>query len=220
MEINNNFNIELSKCDNVSLYTLDKIYDPKNINCENMNISIIYSDQSNNNIYSKNVYDVNTVKNKKYKKSKFDIKNKLNEDIPMYDYYFLLNRIYCDIRKNINHKHNRIISPIIKKISTRKNIWNNFMEICLSLNRESKILISFISKELNINTYILNNELIIKTRVTQSSIENLLKIFVINYVQCNSCFYLNTEMIKTSFRVFEIKCLKCNSIRYVSLLCK
>ena len=164
-------------------------------------------------------------KKKKHKKDK-DKKNKKEDieeffvfsDPPTYTYHTLLERIYNsmspDEKKEANKK---ITSPIISRIGSKKIVWSNLNECCLSINREREHLQHFILCELGTEGSIDGNQyFILKCNYNQKYIENLLRKYVSLYVQCSLCKSINTYLKKDqSSRLNFLNCNECKSTKTV-----
>ena len=167
----------------------------------------------------------NLSKKKKHKKDK-DKKNKKEDieeafiasELPTYTYHTLLERIYSsmspDEKKDANKK---ITAPIISRIGSKKIVWPNFNECCLSINREREHLQHFTLCELGTEGSIDGNSyFIIKGNYNQKNIENLIRKYISLYVQCSLCRSINTYLKKDqTTRLNFLNCNDCKSTRTV-----
>ena len=97
------------------------------------------------------------------------------------------------------------------QILNRKTFIQNFEEVCSSINRESNDVSNYIGKELQIQTSITSNGcLIIHGTYRKEQIENIVKKYVVNYVQCPLCKTQNTKIEKID-RITYIVCNKCHA---------
>lgn len=170
-------------------------------------------------------FDLNLKEKKKKKKDKKNLENSEKQifqsedyDPPIYSYIFLLNRLYDNFTDKENseiHKKNTIKMPNVQRMSSKKTGWMNFKECCSSLNRDITHLQSFVINELSAECNIDGNGfLIIKGIYNQKNIENVLRKYVVSYVQCLVCKSLETMNRKdTSTRISFLECTSCKSNR-------
>ena len=138
-----------------------------------------------------------------------------------YSYEYLLNRLYSQLnstkKSNNKTKSNvniKIPIPIVAKAG-RRVAFINFVPVCETLNRSVQHAMSYFIAELSTTANLDGGgRLIFRSNVTQKDIEGIIRSYVKNYVQCNTCKSLNTELIKEN-RITFIKCNMCNSKRSV-----
>ena len=143
-------------------------------------------------------------------------KSEDNCDKPTYTYGELLNRLYNNFQNKDTVFANKKITikpPNVQRIGTKKTGWMNFTECCARLNRDSTHLHNFTVNELSTEANIDGNGyFIIKGRYNQKNIENVLRKYVTNYVQCSLCKSLETLIKKDSAtRISFLECLSCKS---------
>mmetsp|Transcript_45734 Transcript_45734/g.91537 ORF Transcript_45734/g.91537 Transcript_45734/m.91537 type:complete len:194 (+) Transcript_45734:732-1313(+) len=168
--------------------------------------------------------DINYGEQLTNKKRKFDILQKSirDENSKEYVYLDLLDRLIENLKKNgmeTEKKERLVISPPkVNKEGTKKTIFLNFKEICLSLNREKEHLLLFISSELGVFASIQNGGgLVLKGRYQPKGIENILRNYINEYVLCGSCKGAETILKKDSLsRLFFILCNRCQASRSVN----
>jgi len=160
----------------------------------------------------------NLSKKKKHKKNKKeDIEEKVT-DQPIYNYQILLERVYSSMttedRKKISKK---ITAPIISRIGPKKIVWSNFNECCISINREKDLVQQYVLCELGTEGSIDGNSyFIIKGNYNQKNIENLVRKYVLLYVQCAPCRSIDTYLNKDqSTRLNFLICNDCKATRTV-----
>lgn len=145
--------------------------------------------------------------------------NNLNTNV--FDYEMLLTRINNMLRQNNpdsvqKHKVLKIKNPVISKPGGNKCLWTNFKEICNQLNRHEEHLMKFITNELLVEGCINSNNLLLKGKFNAKQIENLIKKYIKEYVQCDSCQSLKTILIKNNQRRAHImECTNCTSRKTV-----
>ena len=171
----------------------------------------------------------NLSKKKKHKKDK-DIKNKNEDieekieetnmllDIPTYTYHTLLEHIYNLMsfheKKETN---NKITAPFVSRLSSKKTVWSNFNECCLSINRDKEHIKNYIICELGTEGSIDGNQyFILKGNYNQKHIENLLRKYISLYVQCSLCRCINTYVKRDqTSRLNFLVCNECKGTRTV-----
>jgi translation initiation factor 2 subunit 2 len=144
--------------------------------------------------------------------------NEKNIKEELYNYFLLLNRLYLNIECKKEYKENttRVKGPTIVKISSRKIAWTNFFQVCESLKREETYLYKYVLTELNTTGSIDGNKyFIIKGNHNQKVIENILKKYIVNYIQCVNCLCLNTSIKKDLGRIYIITCNMCKSTKNI-----
>ena len=93
----------------------------------------------------------------------------------------------------------------------RKTFVQNFTKICESIEREQNDLSSYIAKELKIETSISGNGiLIIHSTYKKNKIEELIKKYITNFVQCSACKHCDTSITKIA-KINYIECKKCRA---------
>lgn len=169
-------------------------------------------------------FNLRLKKKKKNNKSK-DIQE--NEkptayDLPTYTYQYLLNRLYENFEDNEKpvKSKNVIKMPTIQRMGSKKTGWINFKDCCNSLNRDFCHLKTFITSELSTEGNLDGNSyLILKGIYNQKNIENILRNYVVSYVQCSICKSLETYIRKDSAtRLSFLECLSCKSNRALQLI--
>jgi len=172
-----------------------------------------------------------SLKKKKKKKVKeieeIDEKNDNNssQEVIEYDYVYLLDRIFTNIRENNpslqTHKKTVIPPPqLVGLSSNKKTMICNFSSILSIINRSIEHAQSYFISELNTNCNIDSmNRMIIKGKFTQRQIESIFKKYITEYVICDSCKKLDTILIKDQItRIYFLKCNVCNSNRSVQVI--
>jgi translation initiation factor 2 subunit 2 len=176
------------------------------------------------------IVDMFNLKLKKRKKDKNDkdkdkdkdklVLNKYLEvhDPPTYTYETLLNRLYTNFQDEngqIVKTKNTIKLPIIHRFGSKKTGWVNFRDCCNSIDREPTNIINYLINELSTEANVDGNGvLLIKGIYNQKNIENVLRKFVINFVQCSICKSLETRIRKDSAkRINFLECSSCKSSR-------
>ena len=190
---------------------------------ENEEIEIIKTPTEEQEILD--MFNLKLKKHKKEKKDK-DLKDKQNKyyedyedyDPPNYTYEMLLNKLYLNFQDNdINtiKTRNTLKLPMIHRFGSKKTGWINFKECCASIDREQTYIINYLTSELSTQANLDGNGiLLIKGIYNQKNIENVLRKFIVNFVQCSACKSLETKNKKDSLkRVNFLECCSCKSTR-------
>jgi len=172
------------------------------------------------------MFDLKLKKRKKDKKEKDKEKDDIltlnkfsdNYEPPTYTYETLLNRLYTNFQDDNIHivkTKNTLKLPIVHRISSKKTGWVNFKECCTSIGREQTNILNYLISELSTEANIDGNGvLLIRGIYNQKNIENVLRKFIINFVQCNVCKSLETNNKKDSnTRLNFLECSACKSRR-------
>lgn len=147
--------------------------------------------------------------------------NSENAENADYDYVYLLDRLYNNIRENnpnlMNKKKYIIELPEVVKYGSRKVIFVNFASIVSSINRKMDHVKSFICTELQTQCSIdALNRLIIKGRYTAKHLTTIIQNYIIEYVSCKSCKSIETVLLRDLItRLFTVKCDICKSTRTI-----
>lgn len=164
-----------------------------------------------------------SLKKKKVKKEK-NGDNKLYTEVIEYDYVYLLDRIFTNIRENNPslqiHKKLVIPPPKVIGLSSKKTMVCNFSDIGRIINRPidhvQSYFITELSTECNVDSL---NRIIIKGKFTQRQVESIFKKYVTEYVICDSCNKSDTNLIKDQItRLCFLKCNVCESTRSIQSL--
>lgn len=132
-----------------------------------------------------------------------------------YDIQTLIDRFsdkYKSLTGNLNSgKFKTIIKAPEIQLINKKIYIINFDDVCISLNREPLDVCTYINKELNVQTSISGNAaLIIHGAYRKNQIENIIKKYVVNFVQCPLCKTKDTKLEKIE-RITFIICNKCHA---------
>lgn len=171
-----------------------------------------------------------SLKKKKKKKVEKDNKNEdekgdeKGDEKEEYDYVFLLERIYGNLRSKhptlcVNKKL-VIPPPQVLSLSSKKTMISNFNEIISIINRQIEHVQSFFISELSTNCNIDSmSRMIIKGKFSQKQLESIFRKYINMYVLCDSCNKHNTTLIRDSLtRIYFLKCDVCLSQRSVEVI--
>ncbi|KAF7635024.1 eIF2B_5 domain-containing protein [Meloidogyne graminicola] len=102
--------------------------------------------------------------------------------------------------------------PQVQRAGSKKTAFTNFSEICRLLKREPKHVLQFLMAELGTTGSIDGNQcLIVKGRFQQKHFENVLRVYIRDYVTCHTCRSSDTLLTKDISRLFFIQCKSCGS---------
>lgn len=133
------------------------------------------------------------------------------EDSHLYSTEFLVDKFYNEHAEIIkDSKRIRVPPPDILS-KDRKTFVNNYVKLCESMNRKQSELSTYIAKELQIETSISGNGiLIIHGTYKKHQIKNLIQKYVVNFVQCPICQECDTLITKVT-KINYIDCNKCRA---------
>merc|ERR1719427_1493924 len=134
-----------------------------------------------------------------------------------YTYDELLTRVFHTMKQlnpdMIAGEKRRFIMkpPQCARVGTKKTSFVNFNEICTTLNRQPKHIITFILAELGASGSVDgNHQLIIKGRFQQKQLESVLRKYIKEYVTCHTCKSPDTSL-ERDVRLYFLRCNKCKS---------
>ena len=166
---------------------------------------------------------------KKIKKSKKKNKDEINgcetNSKQVYDYEYMLNKLYNNLKENnkeLYEKNNKITILKIKSIIiNKKTIWFNFGDFCASIYRDRNQVMDYINRELQTTSSIIennNNKIKIQGRFTINQLQTIMMKFISHYVSCCSCKSLNTNIKKDKVsRLNFLYCNQCGSSNSIKL---
>jgi translation initiation factor 2 subunit 2 len=140
-----------------------------------------------------------------------------------YTYAELLGRVFSILRQNNpdlagDRRKFTIIPPIIGREGSKKTAFTNIAELCRRMRRPVEHVTSFLLTEIGTTgSTDANQRLIIKGRLQQLQIENLLRRYISEYVTCKTCRSPETQLFKEN-RLFFMKCDSCGSSRSVAAI--
>jgi len=143
------------------------------------------------------------------------------EKMARYDYETLLFRVF-DKMENIGvgkgaKGSKRIVCapPTMVRIGTKKSGYQNFGVTCDGLARQHKHVMQYILAETGTSGNLdMTNQLILRGRFKPSHMENILREYIREYVQCGTCKSANTVLEKID-RLTFMACNDCSSRRTV-----
>ncbi|XP_065216343.1 eukaryotic translation initiation factor 2 subunit 2-like [Planococcus citri] len=129
-----------------------------------------------------------------------------------YTYDELLARVFNHPDMVASKKQKFIVKPPqVLPAGAKKTSFVNFNEICKTLHRSPKHLLDFLKAELGTSGSVHGEKpLIIKGRFQQKQIENVLKRYIKEYVNCHTCQSPKTILQKDT-RLYFLQCETCAS---------
>jgi translation initiation factor 2 subunit 2 len=124
---------------------------------------------------------------------------------------------YKSITGNSNTGKSKVVIRDIIFVSLNRKVYiQNFKDVCASINREPQDVSTYIQDSLHAETSILKNgSLCIHKRYFKNDIENTIRKYVKESVQCPLCNSQNTRVEKLD-RIAYIICSKCNAKKAIS----
>lgn len=108
-----------------------------------------------------------------------------------------------------------MVPPEVVREGSKKSMFVNILDICQRMHRPAEHLIQFLYAELATQgSQDEAGRLIIKGRFVQSQIETVLRKYIVEYAQCQTCKSIDTQLVKEN-RLTFVACQKCNSRRTV-----
>jgi len=129
-----------------------------------------------------------------------------------YNYEWLLNRAYSSLpKKTFMKRKERFVIPRAEVIiSGKKTFITNFKQICETVNRDPKIVLKFLLKELGSPGEFTDQAAIIQGEFPSKTINTLVNRFVKDYVICPVCNSPDTILIKER-KIMYLKCMACGA---------
>jgi translation initiation factor 2 subunit 2 len=132
----------------------------------------------------------------------------------IYDINALIERFTTKYRE-INGSNTNNSKTVIKALNchtlNKKTFIKNYTEVCESINRHPDDVLKFINSELQVQSSISNDGCLgISGMYKKHQLENIIKKYVISFVQCPSCRTQNTTIEKKD-RVRFLRCNKCRA---------
>ena len=126
-------------------------------------------------------------------------------------YLTMLNELFAKLpkKKSIEKSRFNIPNPEIY-FEGKRTIIMNFKRITVSMNRDTKMLATYLAKELAAPTVYEDPRLIIQARVDLDSLSSALSRFVKKYVLCPACGGPDTRLVKKK-RFLILKCEICGA---------
>lgn len=106
--------------------------------------------------------------------------------------------------------------PTMVRIGTKKSGYQNFGQTCRDFNRSTKHVMQYILHETGTSGNLdITEQLIMRGRFKPAHMENILRDYIKEYVQCATCKSANTTLDKID-RLTFMNCMDCSSRRTVA----
>jgi len=136
----------------------------------------------------------------------------MSEASKLYDYEWLLERAYQAMPKRPVQRRERFSVPKPEiMISGRRTFITNFNQICDILNRDPRLVLRFLLKELGAPGEVRESYAVIQGEIKPRIITALMERFVKDYVICPVCGSPDTMLVKEKKAMF-IKCMACGAV--------
>jgi len=134
------------------------------------------------------------------------------ESLSYYDYEKLLERAYANLPKKafLERKERFRVPPPEVLISGKRTFITNFKHIADMLNREPRLLLRYLLKELAAPGELTEDSAVIQGEIAPRTIASLLNRFVKSYVICPVCRSPDTLLIKER-KIMYLKCMACGA---------
>jgi translation initiation factor 2 subunit 2 len=133
------------------------------------------------------------------------------ENIKKYDVDYLIERLYVNLG-TIQQPQGGIPKPKIKN-QDKKTYILNFREICQKMDRAEFDVQQFFGKETGQSVSVsADGQLVIQSIIRSPKPENIMKGYIIEYVQCKMCKSTKTNIIKKN-KLSILNCDICHADR-------
>ena len=144
----------------------------------------------------------------------------VDKEQPFVSYDDMLQRVFILLNKTSDEttKTKLVLhQPVVQKLNNKKSLWTNFAIICSSLNRSKDHVMNYVLTECCVEGSIdANEQFLLRGKFDHKQIESILRKYIVEYVKCNECSQLKTEINKDPvLRLQFICCLNCGSKRSV-----
>ena len=134
--------------------------------------------------------------------------------IKQYDIDYLLERLYYNLG-NVSKTKVILARPEVNILNKKTNMLN-FRVICNQLNRSEQDILKYFEKETSTSISINADGVLIITGIYRlPKIEQILRNYIVENVQCNMCKSLETSIHKKSKNII-LDCSKCHATRSLS----
>ncbi len=136
----------------------------------------------------------------------------MGEEAKLYDYNWLLERAYEMLPKRPAQRRERFVVPKPEiMVSGRRTFIVNFKQICDVLNRDPRLVLRYLLKELGAPGELGDTYAVLQGEMKPRIIVALMDRFVRDYVICPVCGSPDTVLTKEKKAMF-IKCMACGAV--------
>jgi translation initiation factor 2 subunit 2 len=139
-------------------------------------------------------------------------------------YDFMLKRGYMLARKHnpalMTRTIKRLRPPHVTRLGSTRSSWTNFRDTSVSIKRAEDHMKDFFLAELNTTGSVTaEGQLVMKGKLTQKMIESLLRRYITEYIMCENCRSLDTELTRDPLtRLVFVGCRSCGASRSVAAI--
>ena len=152
-----------------------------------------------------------------------DAKTPAPDSEPDYTYVELLERLYSELKASgreqaTDSAKKTIPVPQMIRSGTKHTLWSNFEDTATALGRPPDHLQQFITSELGTDASVDGmRRLNIKGRCLPTTMEKLVRKYIVEYVGCGTCRKLDTTLTRDpSTRLLFVQCALCGARRSVT----
>ncbi|MEM4679398.1 MAG: translation initiation factor IF-2 subunit beta [Thermofilaceae archaeon] len=128
------------------------------------------------------------------------------------DYETLLERAYKLLPEKTTRRERLEVEPPDVVVSGKRTFIMNFKKICDIINREPRLVLRFLLKELGASGNIEGDVAVIYGITTPKMVASLLGVFMKGYVYCPVCGSPDTILKREERRIMQLRCLACGAI--------
>ncbi len=133
-----------------------------------------------------------------------------------FDYDSLLNTAYEAVPETVKSGERFEIPHVDVMNEGKMTIIRNFTEICEKIRRDPNDVIKYLLREFGTAGGIEGRRAILKSRISESSIQARFNTYVETYVICSECGRPDTELVREG-RILMLKCDACGAKRPVTV---
>jgi len=140
-------------------------------------------------------------------------------------YPLLLTRFFTLLRSQHpdlagdGRRNYKIPPPQVLREGNKKTIFANISDICKRMKRHDEHVTQFLFAELGTSGSVDGSKrLVIRGKFQQKQLENVLRRYILEYVNCRTCKSPDTDLKKGENRLFFVTCNSCGSRRSVAAI--
>jgi len=128
------------------------------------------------------------------------------------DYRSLLERAYKMLPERGARRERLEVEPPEVVVTGKRTFIMNFKKICDTINRDPRLVLRYLLKELGSSGNVEDDVAVIYTATTPKMIASLMEVFLKNYVYCPVCGSPDTILKREERRMMSLRCLACGAI--------
>jgi len=127
------------------------------------------------------------------------------------NYEALLERAYKLLPpRRVKRERLEVESPEVVTVGKRTFV-TNFKRLCDTLNRDPRLVLRFLLKELGASGNIEGDAAVIYGAAARKIVKELIDVFVKNYVVCPVCGSPDTILTREERKLMQLKCTACGA---------